>query len=178
MSSFKIIQALVYTLLLVFAGTAWAEGEPRPKPCTAESYNQFDFWLGKWTVSNDAGEIQGNNHIHKIMGNCGMQENWTGGSGFVGTSYNFYDSRSKVWRQTWIDNQGGSLLLTGGLVGTSMQLSGERASREGKTVIDRITWTPLADGRVRQHWQASEDAGKTWSDVFDGYYKRESAEAP
>ena len=38
--------------------------------------------------------------------------------------------------------------------------------------VQRITWTPLDDGRVRQHWEATTDGGKAWSTVFDGYYAR------
>lgn len=37
---------------------------------------------------------------------------------------------------------------------------------------DQITWTPLGDGRIRQHWQVSNDEGKTFSTAFDGYYER------
>jgi len=33
-------------------------------------------------------------------------------------------------------------------------------------------WMPLQDGRVRQHWEATTDGGKTWTTVFDGYYSR------
>ena len=41
--------------------------------------------------------------------------------------------------------------------------------------IDRTTWTPLEDGRVRQHWESTTDGGKSWSTVFDGYYSRNDA---
>ena len=44
------------------------------------------------------------------------------------------------------------------------------------TTINRVTWTPNPDGSVRQHWQSSEDNGKTWSDVFDGLYVKRAAE--
>jgi hypothetical protein len=33
-------------------------------------------------------------------------------------------------------------------------------------------WTPLPDGRVRQHFKESSDGGKTWTDWFDGYYSK------
>jgi len=39
------------------------------------------------------------------------------------------------------------------------------------TIYDRITWTPRADGTVRQLWETSAD-GKTWSAIFDGLYSR------
>jgi hypothetical protein len=109
------------------------------------------------------------------MGPCAIQENWSSGGGkFKGTSVNFYDPASRKWHQTWVDTGGGTLRLNGGLVDDgSMQLSGNRTRRNGDTVTERITWTPLQDGRVRQHWQASKDEGESWTDVFDGYYQRD-----
>ncbi|MCP4663212.1 MAG: hypothetical protein GY856_48085 [bacterium] len=37
--------------------------------------------------------------------------------------------------------------------------------------IQRITWSPLGDGRVRQLWESSVD-GQGWKVVFDGTYTR------
>ena len=56
-----------------------------------------------------------------------------------------------------------------------MQLSGDGKSPQGNDIINRITWTPLEDGRVRQRWQASGDGGETWTEVFDGYYQRKGS---
>lgn len=52
-----------------------------PAPCSGEEFGEFDFWLGKWTAYSSEGVKQGSNHLHKIMGNCGMQENWTSANG-------------------------------------------------------------------------------------------------
>ena len=151
---------------------AFAQDEPGP--CAAGEHRQFDFWLGRWTAYSKDGRKQGTNHLHKIMDGCGMQENWVGASGdFEGTSYNFYMPEKGKWHQTWVDNSGGRLLLEGGFNDGRMRLRGSRPGKDGTRVIDRITWTPLPDGRVRQHWQASGDGGKTWSEVFDGYYQRD-----
>ena len=44
---------------------------------------------------------------------------------------------------------------------------------EPKTIVQqRITWTPANDGSVRQVWELSSDAGKTWTVLFDGRYVR------
>ena len=67
---------------------------------------------------------------------------------------------------------GGNLHLRGAFNGTSMVLSGERPGPNGVIVQNRIRWTPLADGRVRQTWESSNDGGKTWTVSFDGYYKK------
>jgi hypothetical protein len=37
-----------------------------------------------------------------------------------------------------------------------------------------ITWTPRADGTVRQVWRVSRDAGQTWTTNFDGTYVRKA----
>ena len=37
--------------------------------------------------------------------------------------------------------------------------------------INRVTWSLLDDGRVRQHWENSSDKGETWTTSFDGFYK-------
>jgi len=50
-----------------------------------------------------------------------------------------------------------------------MVLSGERNTEEGIDV-DRITWVPLEDGRVRQLWNISKDGGATWETAFEGMY--------
>ena len=167
---------LLLSLILLSLPLGWipqaAAEEAKPKPCTAPAYRQFDFWQGEWTSYTEDGEEQGSNHIHAIMNGCGLQENWSGRGGqYQGTSYNFYDRVSGNWHQTWVDNQGGHLFLSGKFDGTSMQLSGRQASPKGE-VINRITWTPLEDGRVRQHWETSSDDGATWSTVFNGFYQR------
>ena len=43
---------------------------------------------------------------------------------------------------------------------------------QGIVALQRIGWTPLHDGRVRQHWETSNDTGKTWTTAFDGYYTK------
>jgi len=139
------------------------------KPCTSPEYRQFDFWLGEWNVEAPAspGAIS-RSLITSINGGCTVHEHYSTASGYEGYSLNFYDSAKKVWHQTWIDNQGAPLYLEGGLDGKSMVL----ATNTDPMQINRVTWTPLEDGRVRQYWKATTDGGKNWTTVFDGYYAR------
>ena len=141
------------------------------KPCTAPEHRHFDFWLGDWDVSSPAspGGVS-RNRISRINDGCTVLEQYTTQAGYAGTSLNFYDPTRKVWHQTWIDNQGGALFIEGGLVGNAMVLS----TTDSKETIQRITWTPLPDGRVRQHWESTTDSGKTWTTQFDGYYSKHS----
>ena len=141
-------------------------------PCSAPVYRQFDFWVGSWVVTNPAGLQIGTNHIDKVLGGCALQEHWVGSGRSRGTSLNVYDARHHVWHQTWVDNDGWLLVLEGGLENGSMVLSGTSVDRSGKTVLNRITWTPRDADHVRQLWQVSTDDGKHWKTVFDGLYTR------
>ncbi|MCB1645711.1 MAG: hypothetical protein KDI36_09670, partial [Pseudomonadales bacterium] len=158
-------------LTLMIAQPLPAAQDKPPVPCSSAQHRAFDFWLGNWTAYDESGKRQGSNHLKSILDGCAMQENWDSGK-FKGTSYNFYDPVPDKWYQTWVDNQGGHLFLRGGLVGNAMVLAGEASDEKGNHWQDRITWTPLPDGRVRQHWQRTADGGQTWQNIFDGYYQK------
>jgi len=137
------------------------------KPCASAQHRQFDFWIGEWDVTQN-GKIAGRNSIRSILNGCALSEDWSGTGGFSGNSLNFYDEDAKRWRQTWIDSQGQSLLLQGGLTDGSMVLQTVDDPPDGPH--HRITWTLLDDKSVRQFWQTQEMAGGEWKTAFDGRY--------
>lgn len=145
---------------------------PAPKPCATPEHRQFDFWLGEWEVTRPDGKIAGHNRINLILGGCALREEWTGAGGHHGTSLNVYDAAARKWRQTWVDDDGTVLLLAGEFKGGKMVLEGDTPAGAGKTARQRITWTPIEGGRVRQFWDSSEDGGKTWKTEFDGTYAK------
>lgn len=133
--------------------------------CTASEYGEFDFWRGNWRVRVAAGGLAGTNLVHRLAG-CGVQENWRDASSGGGVSLNMYDPRSDAWTQFYVASTGGSIELSGHVQGGAMVLQGPSG-----TVVDRITWSTLEDGRVRQLWERST-AGGGFSTYFDGYYER------
>ncbi|WP_416306657.1 hypothetical protein [Neptunicella sp. SCSIO 80796] len=138
--------------------------------CEGEKYDQFDFWLGNWTVTTPAGKLAGTNQITQEMNNCVLHEQYSTPSGYQGSSFNIYDAVFDKWHQTWVDNSGTLLELDGGLVGKNMVLQGKGKDQQGNPVLHRISWTPNDDGTVRQHWQQSDDSGEHWTTLFDGLY--------
>ena len=98
---------------------------PRPKPCATPQHRQFDFWLGDWDVTKPDGKAAGHNRITVILGGCALREEWTGASGTHGTSLNMFDAGARKWRQTWVDDGGTVLLLTGEFKGGKMVLEGD-----------------------------------------------------
>lgn len=85
-------------------------------------------------------------------------------------SLNWYEASTGLWNQVWV-GVGMYLHLKGGLEGGNMVLRGEREA-DGARLLDRITWQPLANGRVQQTWDVSRDGGRSWQSVFDGIYSR------
>ncbi|WP_102797623.1 hypothetical protein [Bowmanella denitrificans] len=139
--------------------------------CNSPEFDQFDFWLGQWQVTAN-GKIAGTNQIKQDLNNCVLHEHYQTPSGYEGRSLNIYDANQQRWHQTWVDNQGLLLQLDGRWNGQQMQLDGYTLTNNGEKHLHRISWTPNMDGSVRQHWQVSKDAGKTWSSLFDGHYQK------
>ena len=142
-------------------------------PCAGQEYRQFDFWVGAWNVFNPQGRQVGTNTIEPTLGGCALHEQWTSAGANRGFSYNAFDRGSRRWHQTWVDNGGTLLLLDGGLVGTAMVLRGTTVNAQGTSVLNRITWTPVAADSVRQLWETSADDGQTWTVAFHGMYVRQ-----
>jgi len=157
---------------IVPAGVA-AQGA-RPAGCNRPEHRQFDFWLGEWEVTGAKGNKAGTNHIQAIHGGCALREEWTGTTGFTGTSLNAFDASSGRWHQTWVGSDGLVLMLDGGLRDGAMELTGTTRGVDGTVTRHRIRWTPLGGtpATVRQLWETSGDEGKTWAVAFDGTYRR------
>jgi hypothetical protein len=159
--------AMVVTFAMPVAGAGAQTSSP--PPCSSAEFHQFDFWIGKWTVTDSAGKQLGTNEIISVSGGCGLLENWQDTGSGSGKSLNMYEASAGHWTQTWVGSGGGVLRLSGGLQDGKMVLGDDRVTARGP-VKDRITWTPLPDGRVRQTWDISTDGGATWQTTFDGYY--------
>ena len=165
------LKALPILALLVLASAQAADTKPAPKPtlgCGAAATHAFDFWIGEWNVTDPAGKTVGHSRIESILSGCSISEHWEGRGGFTGVSYNAWDAKTSTWHQFWVDAQGNVARLQGGLADGKMVL--QSAPSAGH--VDRIAWTPNADGSVRQLWEASEDGGKAWKTLFDGLYRK------
>ena len=147
-------------------------------PCNTDDYRAFDFWLGQWDVTPvGLPAPSAKSSITSIQGGCAVLEEYETQGGFTGISINFYDSNTGKWHQSWMGNGGGAVHLEGHLVGGAMVLSdANHESSEAAGTINKVTWSLLDDGRVRQHWENSSDQGETWTTSFDGYYSAREGE--
>ena len=170
--------SLAPAVLFALVQTASPAPSAPPPPgaaCTPAAYRQFDFWIGEWDVVNQqppAGRTPpvSKSRISRILNGCAVLEEYETPGGYAGKSFNFRDKAGR-WNQVWIDNGGQPLFLKGGMEGQSMVL------RDESNPINRITWSPVEGGKVRQHWETSKDGGKTWQTSFDGLYTPRSVPA-
>jgi len=165
---------LILTLIMAFYMKA------KKTPCTTDPvYRQFDFWIGEWDVYAKNGKKAGDSKIDLILDSCIILENWKSanfsqGVYYAGKSFNTYNSTSKQWQQTWVDNVGGSTeFLEGHFENNRMIFQTKPFQFSKDTVaVRRLTFYNLDVNKVRQHGEISKDGGRTWSTEYDLEYRR------
>jgi hypothetical protein len=155
------------------AGSAAQQQQQPPPICeTTSEFRAFDFWVGEWDVFDTGGNKVGENRIESRERGCVLVEQWTASSGGTGMSMNFYDNVTGKWRQVWVaggysidiagnPNAAGAMVLEGAL----------HNYRRATNTAFRGTWTPNADGSVRQLFEQKDSTG-SWQVWFDGKYVR------
>lgn len=157
--------------------TARDKIERNAHPCMVRpEFRQFSFWVGGWDVQV-GGLTVAHSRIETLLDGCVIQENWMPFSGVEGKSWNFYNSGAGKWEQVWM-SAGNTLKLSGSFREGAMRFEGTTPQAAGATVQERLTFTPMPDGRVHQVWDQSRDGGKTWSNAFDGIYISKGIPAP
>ena len=167
------MKQLIYTFLISLVMSDNLLGQSLAKPCSAAECSQFDFWLGEWELTyNDT--VHATNRITKEMGGCLVHEHFNDPSNaFTGESWSVYNTQTKLWQQTWVDNQGAYIVLTGGFKDGKMILQTEPASQpDGSKKQSRMVFYNIAADSFIWDWEATTDDGKTWKNNWRIYYKR------
>jgi hypothetical protein len=147
---------------------------PASPHCSAAEYHQLDFWIGDWDTfetEDPSGPSIARARVERIAQGCAIRELYEQSDGLVGDSILSYDPVRKQWQQTWVTNRGSFMVLWGNFKDGAMILEGESHLRDGKSVMQRITWQAQGD-RVREWAVLSKDGGKTWTPAFDVLFKK------
>ena len=167
-------RAFLFAAVAAAASSAVAQ-QPTPSACSAAAHHQFDFWVGEWTVTDQAsGQFAGVSHIEQVYGGCVIRENWAS-EGFRGGSLNSYWATDRQWHQTWMDSAGAFRHFIGGLDDQGrmvMTAHQPDPAGSGKIRLIRLTFTHNLDGSVRQFSDYSDDDGRTWKFRYDYLYRR------
>ena len=167
----------LFTVLVLHVPVMFPQQVNGANPCTAAQQKQLDFWIGEWDLTwpgDKPGEVMhGTNSIKRIMDGCVVQENFSAGeSGHLrGTSVSTFDLRSGMWKQTWVDNEGGYLDFVGEFKDGNMILRRETV-RHGTKIGQRMVFKNISADEMDWNWEASQDGGKTWKVNWRIHYKR------
>lgn len=134
---------------------------------------KFDFWVGEWNVYNTQETKVGESRIEKILKNGVILENWYGGSGVEGKSFNHYHIESKKWIQYWVDQSSGRIYFEGNYDPEQKAIVfHERLDQGSEKPLRRLTFFDVSPDSVRQFSQLSSDNGESWSVEYDFKYVR------
>lgn len=151
---------------------------PAPQQaCQDAEYRQLDFWVGEWDLSwtqADGSEGSGTNNITRSpFGDCVITENFDGNPTlqFKGMSVSTYFKPAGLWRQAWVDDQGGFFSLHGG------------PQEDGRFILDldrvndeapylRMVWEEITDDSLIWRWQGKASVDAEWADRWVINYKR------
>lgn len=174
----KYLRIALAAIGIAFVATP-AAATPAPSDCTAAEYHQLDFWIGDWdTFESDApnGPPVARARVDPIAGGCAIHELYEQNDGLIGDSILSYDPVRKQWQQTWVTNRGSIMVLAGNFKDGALVLEGESHSRDGKSVLQRITWEIKGNG-VREWAVLSKDGGKSWTPAFDVLFLKRKADS-
>ena len=164
-------------LLLLIAVLAAPLAHAQTATCTTEAHARYDFWVGTWDLTWQAGPdstATGTNTITKSYNGCVIEERFVDPGGFEGMSISTLDRRSGQWMQTWTDNQAEVLRFVGGTAedGAPTFEGAPFTNPQGQEQVNRMTWRNLTADAFDWHWQSSTDGGETWTDMWVIHYVR------
>lgn len=168
----KAMKHLLFIVLISVAGSS-VNAQNKQKPCTAPEAAQFDFWVGSWDLYT-ADSNAGSNTIYKVMDGCAVQENFESNKQhYSGKSWSMYNPQLKIWQQTWIDNQGGFIYLTGKFENGAMTLTDQsKKMSNGKEQVYRMVYHNITRDSFDWDWESTTDSGVTWVNNWHIHYKR------
>ena len=144
-------------------GTAMAQPD-----LPAQEY--FDFWVGEWELTwedPDGFVASGANVITKEYDDFVIYERFNASTGalqgFEGMSVSVYNPNLDVWKQTWVDNQGSYLDLTGRFEGDRRMFFRSANGPDGQKVLQRMVFYDITQNQFMWDWESSTDEGKTWN---------------
>ena len=159
-------------LALGLAPTPFAAAQPASAPAPAvavQPADLFDFWLGDWQVgwvNADGSKGMGRNRVTKILDGAVIQEDF---EALAGLPPPLLKGRSLsvlaggVWRQSWVDNQGGYYSFTAQVEGDKrIFITAPRPLKNGATLLQRMVFADITPTSLTWDWQSSTDGGKTW----------------
>lgn len=162
-----------FVLVALAAATMTNLSAQQPQgACTSAAHRSFDFWVGQWEVADSGGHMVAESTIGRTAAGCVITEHWQPIGGPDGASITWYTATDSTWHQQWVGGGGWIARWSGSFRNNVMTMTEVESSLPPAAGRNRMNWTLLPDGRVRQWQENSTDGGATWTTRFVGYYRR------
>lgn len=161
-------------LLVLGVGSVLAFAVAKGEPAVDQSKG-LDFWVGSWKCEGEMHGADGKltrttatNLITKEMKGQVIHEHFKM-NGLNGESFSVYNPQKKAWQQTWVDDSGGYIALTGSAENGKMTLATAPGPKGG---VSRMVFTNISSKSFDWNWEKSQDGGKTWTLQWHLHYVR------
>ncbi|MCU1591120.1 MAG: tetratricopeptide repeat protein [Frankiales bacterium] len=135
---------------------------------------EFDFWVGRWQVTDPSDGSTGSNTIRRVLAGKVIEERFhfpgPDGKPYRGRSHTVHVEQ-RGWCQTWVDSAGLYLDFVGGVNDDGMALE-RRAVVEGEPVRQRMTWTQIAEDSLVWQWLRTTGDVEDWQLLWRLDYAR------
>lgn len=138
--------SLIIAYFFLIDSVAFAQSSPFK---IHKETKEFDIWIGEWEAQwtkQDGSEGIGSNRIEYILGGGVVSENFDGNPGMnlTGKSWSIYNPGKKQWQQTWVDNNGGYIVLTGEFKdGKTVLITPFTTNAEGQKSANRMVFRSI-----------------------------------
>jgi hypothetical protein len=169
---------MFYLLLAPLLITAFPSSA-QMTPDNRGTETSFDFWIGTWALTWEDGDgsmASGTNFIERILDQKVIKEKFEALSGamegFKGESYTVYNSRTGIWKQTWVDSNGGYLDFSGEFDENRRFFIRKGVAPGGQEIHQRMVFYNIAEDSFTWDWEISTDDGATWQLRWRIFYDR------
>lgn len=166
------MKRLPFVMAVLASAIARLPGQQPTSACTSPAHRSFDFWVGQWEVADTGGHVIAKSTIERIAAGCVVTEHWQPIGGLDGASINWYTASDSTWHQQWVGGGGWIARWSGSFRNSVMTMTETESSLPSAAGRNRMNWTLLPDGRVKQWQENSKDGGRTWTTQFVGYYRK------
>ena len=153
---------ILVLILLAFGANAHAQSDNKTE--------WYRFWVGSWDLTwqdTNGQEGKGTNVVREVLDGTVIEENFEAiaGSqtGYKGKSLSILSQPNGVWRQVWVDNQGGYIEFTGRKDGDRYYFETEvTTTPAGAQVQSRMVFYDITENSLTWDWERTQDGGDTW----------------
>ena len=162
-------------LLLIASAALVLAQDHGPDVCIAEEYDAFDFWVGEWAVTwanTDGTPGEGHNSVRRLANGCSIIEIFDAAQTGAATSQSYFDTRVGLWHQTFLDNEGNAIIVSGNPVEDGPAMILEMAHPAGGRPPARMVWEITGENTLEWTFQ-SRTADGGWLDSWEVRYTRQ-----